>query len=242
MSARVKLTDVSQFRTGFANKYPSKQARHVNDMTKRFNAVMGIDGDYCLYHEQGIVVRNGQTLRMRPHKGRDELIVDENGDFHLITCTTQAKWDEYIAGGGTVLHAFCFGPALVVDGVPLTSLDDVTIDNGKAKKAQRMVIGQIGKLEYLILTNEGPESTAPKSVGFDLVQMANLCVQFGLNNAYNLDGGSSSTIALNNQKINSPSSHKNRMVGDCIWFATLVKEETWREKESVQTVEVEENK
>lgn len=33
MSARVKLTDVSQFRTGFANKYPSKQARHVNDMT-----------------------------------------------------------------------------------------------------------------------------------------------------------------------------------------------------------------
>ena len=34
------------------------------------------------------------------------------------------------------------------------------------------------------------------------------------------------------------------MVGDCIWFATLVKEETWREKskESVQTVEVEENK
>lgn len=107
-----------------------------------------------------------------------------------------------------------------------------------------MVIGQIGKLEYLILTNEGPESTAPKSVGFDLVQMANLCVQFGLDNAYNLDGGSSSTIALNNQKINSPSSHKNRMVGDCIWFATLVKEETWREKskESVQTVEVEENK
>lgn len=32
------------------------------------------------------------------------------------------------------------------------------------------------------------------------------------------------------------------MVGDCIWFATLVKEETWREEESVQTVEVEENK
>ena len=72
--------------------------------------------------------------------------------------------------------------------------------------------------------------------------MANLCVQFGLDNAYNLDGGSSSTIALNNQKINSPSSHKNRMVGDCIWFATLVKEETWREEQSVQTVEVEENK
>ena len=212
MSARVKLTDVSQFRTGFANKYPSKQARHV----------MGIDGDYCLYHEQGIVVRNGQTLRMRPHKGRDELIVDENGDFHLITCTTQAKWDEYIAGGGTVLHAFCFGPALVVDGVPLTSLDDVTIDNGKAKKAQRMVIGQIGKLEYLILTNEGPESTAPKSVGFDLVQTANLCVQFGLDNAYNLDGGGSSTMVFQGRVVNNPTTNgrslRERSVSDIVYI------------------------
>lgn len=81
MSARVKLTDVSQFRTGFANKYPSKQARHVNDMTKRFKAVMGIDGDYCLYHEQGIVVRNGQTLRMRPHKGRDERLWTKMATF-----------------------------------------------------------------------------------------------------------------------------------------------------------------
>lgn len=57
--------------------------------------------------------------------------------------------------------------------------------------------------------------------------MAQLCVAYGLDNAYNLDGGSSSTISLNNEKINSPSSHKNRMVGDCIWFATLVPESTW---------------
>lgn len=229
MAVRVKLTDVSQFRTGFADKYPSKRTRHVNDMTKRFQAVMGINGDYCCYHEQGIVARNGKMLRNRPHKGRDELIVDENGDLHLITQTTKEKWQAYLDEGGTVLHAFCFGPALVVDGVPLSDLDEVHIDNGKGKKAQRIIIGQVGTLEYLILTNEGPESTSPKSVGFDLVQMAQLCVAFGLDNAYNLDGGSSATIALNNEKINSPSSHKNRMVGDCIWFATLVPEESWVE-------------
>lgn len=227
MAMRVKLTDVSQFRTGFADRYPSKRTRHVNDMTKRFQAVMGINGDYCCYHEQGIVARNGTILRNRPHKGRDELIVDENGDLHLITQTTKEKWDAYINDGGTVLHAFCFGPALVVDGVPLDNLDEVHIDNGKGKKAQRIIIGQVGPLDYLILTNEGPESTSPKSVGFDLVQMAQLCVAYGLDNAYNLDGGSSSTISLNNEKINSPSSHKNRMVGDCIWFATLVPENTW---------------
>lgn len=33
MAVRVKLTNVSQFRTGFADRYPSKRTRHVNDMT-----------------------------------------------------------------------------------------------------------------------------------------------------------------------------------------------------------------
>ncbi len=228
MAVYVTLTDVSQFRTRSAGPFPSKKTRHVSDMTKRAKAVMGINGDYFIYHEQGIVYRNGKQLRMRPHKGRDTLIVDEKGDFHIITPTTKAAWEAYIGGGGTVLHAFCFGPGLVVNGEPVKDLDDIHIDNGKGKKAQRMVIGQTGPLQYLILTNEGPESTDPKSVGFNLLQMAQLCKKLGLENAYNLDGGSSATVSLNNDKINSRSSHKIRLVGDCIWFATLVPESTWK--------------
>lgn len=40
-------------------------------------------------------------------------------------------------------------------------------------------------------------------------------------NAYNLDGGSSSTIVLNNKKINALSSGKTRSVSDIIYFGTL---------------------
>ena len=43
--------------------------------------------------------------------------------------------------------------------------------------------------------------------------------------AYNLDGGSSCTVVLNNEKINSPSNPKRREVGDCIYFATLIPNE-----------------
>ena len=220
MAVYVKLSDVSQFRTELAARYPSKQARLVASMTKRVNAVMGINGDYFVYHDQGIVYRNGVRLRFEPVKGRDTLIVDEQGDLHILPHTTKAAWDAYIEAGGTVIHSFCFGPGLVVDGEVLSDLDSVRMDNGKGKDTQRIAIGQLGHLEYLILATEGPENAG--SVGFDLLEMAQMCKDMGLDNAYNLDGGSSSTVSLNNRKINSLSTGKHREVGDCIWFATLV--------------------
>ena len=220
MAVYVKLTDVSQFRTELASRYPSQQARLVATMARRVNAVLAINGDYFIYHDQGIVVRNGRTLRVAPVKGRDTLIVDEQGDFHILPHTTRADWDAYLASGGTALHTFCFGPGLVIDGEVLTDLSSVHIDNGKAKDTQRIAIGQIGPLEYLILATEGPENAG--SVGFDLLEMAQMCYDMGMMNAYNLDGGSSSTVVLDGEKINSLSTGKHREVGDCIWFATLV--------------------
>ena len=213
----VRLSDPSQLRTGLAGPYPSKKTQRVSDMAQRFNAVLAINGDYFSHHSQGIVVRNGVLLRERPHKGRDTLIIDDKGDFTIISPTTQKAWDAY---EGQVIHAFCFGPGLVINGQALTSLKSVSIDNGKGKKTQRIAIGQTGPLEYLILACEGPEQTG--SVGMDLLQMAALCKEMGCINAYNLDGGSSTSIVLQGKKINGLSSGKIRLVGDCIYFATLV--------------------
>lgn len=220
MAVYVKLTDVTQFRTELAARYPSKQARVVATMTKRVDAVMGINGDYFSFHDDGIVIRNGKTLRMKPNQKRDTLIVDEEGDLHILPHTSKEDWEAYLASGGTVVHAFWFGPGLVINGEALSDLSTVHMDVGKGKDTQRIAIGQTGHLEYLILATEGPENKG--SVGLDLLEMAQLCKDMGLENAYNLDGGSSSTVSLNNRKINSLSSRKIREVGDCIWFATLV--------------------
>ena len=213
----VRLSDPSQLRTGLAAPYPSKKTQRVSDMAQRMNAVLAINGDYFSHHSQGIVVRNTALLRNQPHKGRDTLIIDEHGDFTIISPTTQKAWEAY---QGTVIQAFCFGPGLVINGQALTSARSVTIDLGKNKKTQRIAIGQTGPLEYLILACEGPEQDG--SVGMTLVQFAALCQEMGCINAYNLDGGSSTTIVLNGRKINGLSSGKIRLVGDCIYFATLV--------------------
>lgn len=217
MAVYVKIAHPSQLRTATAaNKYPSKATAPVTSMLKKAKGVVGINGDYFAYHNQGIVIRNQRQLRFRPNKGRDTLIIDGNADFTILQGTTEEMFEAF---EGEVIHAFCFGPGLVVDGEPLTDLDKITLDCGKGRKTQRIAIGQLGPLEYLLLTCEGPENEG--SVGFDLLQMAALCKELGCINAYNLDGGSSCTVALNGKKINATSSGKVRYVSDIIYFATL---------------------
>ena len=187
------------------------------DMASRFNAGLAINGDYFSFHDTGIVVRNGQTLRFKPNKNRDTLIIDDKGDFTILSPTTR---EAYEALEGHVMHAFCFGPGLVIDGKALEDVNHINLNLGKNKRTQRIALCQMGPLDYLVLACEGPENRGSK--GLTLLQMAQLCKKMGCINAYNLDGGSSATIALKGRKINALDSHKNRLVGDCIYFATLI--------------------
>lgn len=217
MAVYVTVADASQIRTGIAGNWKTKKTAPVSKTLAKYGGVLGINGDYYTYHSQGIVVRNTERIRFNPIAGRETLIIDDKGDFTIIRPTTKEAFESF---EGTVVHAFCFGPGLVVDGEAITDLSKVTMDNGKGKKTQRIAIGQTGPLSYLILTCEGPEN--PGSVGFDLLQMAALCKELGCINAYNLDGGSSSTVAMRGEKINAVSSNKVRSVSDIIFFATLV--------------------
>ena len=46
--------------------------------------------------------------------------------------------------------------------------------------------------------------------------------ELGAINAYNLDGGGSTTMLMNDQKINGQKALKFRSVGDILYFATAV--------------------
>ena len=166
---------------------------------------------------KGIVVRNGKTLRFKPNRSRDTLVIDDKGDFTILSPTTREGFESLDT---PVMHAFCFGPGLVIDGQVLEDVNHITLNLGKNKRTQRIALCQMGPLDYLILACEGPENKGSK--GLTLLQMAQLCKKMGGRNAYNLDGGSSATIALKGKKINALDSHKNRLMGDCIYFATLI--------------------
>jgi len=121
----------------------------------------------------------------------------------------------------TVVNSFSFGPALIVDGQPMDVVENKQVASGKP--TQRMVIAQTGPLAYLCVATEGPENA--NSVGLTLEETVELMAGLGCQNAYNLDGGSSSTMVLNGKKINALSTHKVRSIWDILYFATLVEAE-----------------
>ena len=222
MAVYVTLADATQLRTGPAayNRPLSGALATTDRIAKRYNAVLAINGDYYSYEnsKKGVIVRDGVWLRENYAWERDSLVIDANGDFSIIP-TTEESFKSF---EGEIIHAFWFGPGLVVNGERISDedLEALKMNVGKGKKTQRMVLAQLGPLSYLILTCEGPENE--KNAGFTLAEMADLCMEMGCINAYNLDGGSSSSVALNYQKINALSTHKNRDVGDIIYFCTLV--------------------
>lgn len=217
--AYITLTDASQLRTALAAPYPSKTTRTVDVMAKEQNAVLAINGDFFSYHSKGIVVRNGEILRQKPEKVRDTLIIDDNGDFRFLTKNTKNEWDEYLANGTGVRHAFCFGPALIIDGEVQKFKHSEKISCGAPTPAQRVAFCQLGPLEYMLFVCEGPEQN--KQAGLNLNEMTQLLAAKGVTHAYNLDGGSSATLMLGDTRINAPES-KYRKVGDIIYFATTV--------------------
>ena len=66
--ARVKVADPTQLRTASAYGFNRKQVASVQDMARRMNAVIAINGDYCYYQLSTVgsyLVRQGRVYAER---------------------------------------------------------------------------------------------------------------------------------------------------------------------------------
>jgi exopolysaccharide biosynthesis protein len=218
MAAAVTIADPSQLRTAIAGgSYSNPTRDYCSTIARRVNAVLALDGDFYGFNTTGFTVRQGHIFRRKAKGKADVLIIDQDGNFHILPSATEAECEAY---EDVVVNAFNFGPGLVIDGEPMTEFTDGQLyGKGAEKEAQRICIAQTGPLEYLIVYCEGPENK--DSVGMTIAQFAELVASFdNVQNAYNLDGGSSSTIVFGGYKINGMSSRKMRKVSDIIYFAS----------------------
>ncbi len=206
----VQLSDPDQFRTELAKPYPNKATMRIDTMSKRVHSVASINGDWFTYHNYGIVYRNGELLRSREIPEDDGLVVDVNGDLHIIRPMVEA---EYAKLEVPIMHSFAFGPALVKDGEVLEIVRELTFK-------QRMAIGQIAPLTYVMVAADGPDQ--PNSVGLSVPQLAQLMHDLGAHTAYNLDGGQSTSMMMYQTKINGQAPKTFRAIGDIIYFVTTV--------------------
>ena len=219
--AFITIKHPSQLRTASADGSFTSGARvPVQVIAKRMNAVLAINGDFCTAFsgnkKNNYVLRQGVVYQDTVEPSLDLLLIDEDGDFHVITRNTDLTGvDLTEIEGKKVVNAFQFGPALVIDGKPVSDeeLLDKTHSPANSRphgNEQRMCIAQIGPLQYMVLS----------TIRSDLVKMRDLAMSLAdVKTAYILDGGESSQMVFLNALVNKSTS-KPRAITDIIYFAS----------------------
>ena len=222
MVAYVKVANATQVRSTMSGSYSTDDTIGGIAMAKATNAALAINGDFFSSRRNvGYTARMGKEYKNKCNGTYDVMVIDDKGDLHILKAPTKddmiAFKEQLEADGGSIINGYTFGPGLVINGEKQTGFVDM--DNAADRAAQRMCLAQIGPLEYLCISSEGPED--PGSTGLTLEQFAELIASFeGVINAYNLDGGSSSTMVFNKDKVNSPNNPKRRPLKDIIYFAS----------------------
>lgn len=212
----VTIQDPSQLRTATAGNPRSKTTAPVRVMAEKNNAVLAFNGDFYNYRDTGVVYRSGERIRNNIRQGMDMLIVDENGELVIIESPTKTKIENFQAEH-TIVEAFSFGPALIKNGEKLVFKYAEKNSCGYPTPDERLIICQLedtaeGCNQYLFIACDDP--------GLSVRRMTDLALEKGAVQAYNLDGGHSTSIYLCGERINKIP--KDRAVGDILYFATLV--------------------
>lgn len=216
--ARVTIKDPSQLRTAPAYAFNRDQVAPMDAIANRVNAVLAINGDYFSYQavRGSYMVRQGETYINKPIQGRDVLIIDGNGDFYIEKEINDEVLAKYAQTG--VVNSFNFGPGIITDGEVLKM--SKAVYNQAEDKAARSCIAQVerGRMEYLCIVTEG--SRDAHGGGMTLVEFAEFVSSFGVQNAYNLDGGNSAALIFMGEKLNAVNNKNHRELSDIIYFAS----------------------
>ena len=212
--ADVTVSDVSDLKTALANNtYGRNITDTTSDMAANNNAVLAINGDYYGARQSGYVIRNGKLYR-DTSGNRDALVIQKNGEFKFVS-ESDTSASELLQDGA--LQVFSFGPVLLNNGeISVGENDEV----GMAMASNpRTAIGYLGNNHYVFVVSDGRTS---ESAGLSLYELASFMKELGVKDAYNLDGGGSSTMVFKGEIINNPTtsgrSGEERAVSDIVYI------------------------
>ena len=215
--AYIKIATPNQLRTATAgNSLRSTRTNQTTKISKNYNGIVAVNGDYFTGTYGGYIVRQGEEVRKNVSDNIDLMLVDQYGDFHLIPRgkTLQNHEIDAFESQYDLVNGFFFGPALVIDGEMMTVPDDYQF--APNTQNPRACIAQIAPLTYAVVVVNGRSND---SVGVTMQQFAEIMMEIGVEQAYNLDGGNSATLAFNG-KVYNDKPQAERDVSDIIYFAT----------------------
>jgi exopolysaccharide biosynthesis protein len=205
------IYDPSKVKTLVTSKLGTS-GQYLTTMAKENNALVAINGGRFYdpnynsngANPRGVTYSNGVCMTSYSYKSTGG-IVGFNKDNVLVLSSTCTKAN---AEALNIRDCVTCGPFLIVNGKAST-----VVGNGGWGTAPRTALGQRQDGVVLFLVLDGRTISRP---GADMDDLIEIMQNYGAYNAANLDGGTSSVMAVNGELINDPidstGAHKTRFI------------------------------
>ena len=197
--ADIRIKSLANLKTALAkDEYGMHIKERTSDICKRKKGILAINGDTYGEQEGGFVIRNGVPLRNTKNLNRtrgtaskaEDLIIRGDGTFAIID-EKDTSFEEVTAQNPW--QVFSFGPALVKDHEVSVSENEEVGVALSGNRNQRCAIGIISPCHYCFIVSDGRNN---ESRGLSLFTLGSIMKDLHCETAYNLDGGGSATMYL----------------------------------------------
>lgn len=207
------VNDPSRVKLGVAPRLGEVGAT-TSQIVEHYDAVAGVNAggfkDDALGtggKPDGILISNGKLMT-----------TDNKGSYSIVGLDTSNRM--LVSSGMTyanmvkknIRDAVSFGPTIIVNGMPT-----IRSGNGGWGVQPRTAIGQKKDGTILMLVIDGRQAD---SLGGTLKNVQDILLQYGAYNAYNLDGGASSTMVYDSKVVNKPSDIMGERYVPCAFIVT----------------------
>ena len=216
----IKLADASQMKRKLTgDTYGASKLDTVSNMSAATNAVCATSADYYAFRDIGVTVYQGELYRYQ--LSCEVLMIDENGRFvfYYPDGKSEKELQDYI-NEQNIQFSLAFGPVLIDNYKPRYYVDGYALGLGEMKECySRSAFGEFDDLHYLFMTSGYSEKTSPPE---NLDAFIDILLTKNLKNVYNLDGGQTAEIVINNEAYNQIDYGGERQVSDMIYYVTAV--------------------
>ncbi len=216
--ADVTLSDATELASAFANnQFGRNITQYTSVIAAENNAIFAVNGDYYGFRTDGIQIRNGVIYRDEP--ARIGLAFYRDGSLKIYD-ETQTSAEELLAAG--VWNTLSFGPALLENSHLAANLNNVEIDTNFGNHSiqgsnPRTGVGIISANHFVFVVVDG--RSPGYSRGVTLTEFAEIFQSLGCTDAYNIDGGGSSTMYFMGRVVNNPlGKNKERGTSDILFI------------------------
>ena len=192
----VAIYDPKRIEAAYNNPLSSGQI--LTDISKKNNALVAINGggySWATSKPQGLIVHDGKIVYSQSTASYVTAAFNEDGILIVgkLSASDVAKKN--------IKEALSFGPVFVANGKYVTFKG-----NGGGGENPRTVIAQRkdGIAFFLVINGYGQGLSWKGRGGVYYTDILTILQRYGAYNAVNMDGGSSTTLVIDNKLINSP--------------------------------------